>query len=184
MPLSQHAKICRGCDQELPLSAFASRSERNGKPKSRCRECMRAYSRERKAARSTEAVERDRAAGRAWHRKNAERTRANRRRYYAENREAILEHRRSPEYRAIATRARYKRLYSLTDAELDRLLALKECEICGAEGKLQLDHDHVTGRARGMLCPACNTWVAHIEHRGHLAAHAEAYLDRSGTVRS
>lgn len=31
------------------------------------------------------------------------------------------------------------------------------CAVCGAGGKLVVDHSHVTGAVRGLLCSACNT---------------------------
>ncbi len=33
----------------------------------------------------------------------------------------------------------------------------KKCGICGAKKGLCLGHDHVTGKARGLLCRQCNT---------------------------
>lgn len=53
-------------------------------------------------------------------------------------------------------------------AEYDRLLAAQGggCAICGALPKtrrLHVDHDHRTGRVRGLLCHRCNralpSWV-------------------------
>lgn len=36
------------------------------------------------------------------------------------------------------------------------LLGGDRCEVCGREGRTHLDHDHVTGRFRGVLCEDCN----------------------------
>src|SRR5262249_29852326 len=59
-------------------------------------------------------------------------------------------------------------LYGITPEKYDELLASQAglCAICGGPGRttqrsqrfpLQVDHDHETGRIRGLLCHRCNT---------------------------
>ena len=56
----------------------------------------------------------------------------------------------------------------ITDADYARLLAAQggHCALCPATPKtrrLHVDHDHATGKVRGLLCHRCNralpTWV-------------------------
>jgi Recombination endonuclease VII len=60
------------------------------------------------------------------------------------------------------------RALGVTDEEYARLLAAQggHCALCPNEPKtrrLHVDHDHATGRVRGLLCHRCNrnlpTWV-------------------------
>ena len=47
-----------------------------------------------------------------------------------------------------------KRRYRLTQAEFDQILAAQggKCAICGAPGPEHVDHDHLFGNVRGILC--------------------------------
>ena len=51
--------------------------------------------------------------------------------------------------------------FDMTFAEVDILLASQTtCAICNQtepDRKLCIDHDHVTGKVRGLLCNPCNT---------------------------
>jgi len=71
--------------------------------------------------------------------------------------------------------------------ELMRLLQLGACAICGkpetrgyegAPKLLSVDHDHRTGKIRGLLCAACNEDLVGIERGAEWAGRAPAYLTR------
>ena len=59
------------------------------------------------------------------------------------------------------------------------------CAICqkpldlskGKKGGAALDHDHVTGKARGILCMRCNTFLAAVENKPWLSG-ALDYLEK------
>lgn len=57
------------------------------------------------------------------------------------------------------------------------------CFICGRPPRedisLHVDHDHTTGKVRGILCFCCNNALADFQEDVQLLAKAAAYLDRS-----
>ena len=61
-------------------------------------------------------------------------------------------------------RLHLKRKYGLTFAEFDKMLTEQNnsCAICkssvagGKSNRFMVDHDHETGRVRGLLCKSCN----------------------------
>jgi hypothetical protein len=56
------------------------------------------------------------------------------------------------------------------------------CLICDTKGELWVDHDHTTGRIRGLICPRCNCVVGRYEKGlfswsvNHLEKRIIAYL--------
>jgi hypothetical protein len=47
----------------------------------------------------------------------------------------------------------------------------QRCAICGAKAKrraMNIDHDHITGKVRGLLCDSCNMSLGHIEKKDFL----------------
>lgn len=54
------------------------------------------------------------------------------------------------------------------------------CGICSTdERKLVVDHDHATGRARGLLCNNCNSAIGKLRESPKLFAAALAYLEKN-----
>lgn len=75
-----------------------------------------------------------------------------------------------------STAARYR----MTLAELlaFREAHLHQCGICTASEILYIDHDHTTGKPRGLLCPNCNTAIGRFREDPALFAAALAYLEK------
>jgi len=68
---------------------------------------------------------------------------------------------------------RLKRVFGLPIGAYDRMVLAQRglCALCGSNspnGKTawQVDHDHVTGRIRGLLCTRCNHFMAYLDERG------------------
>ena len=66
---------------------------------------------------------------------------------------------------------------SVSDEQLKQIKAeVTECVICGDTGELVVDHDHTTGKVRGMLCNHCNRGLGHFKDSPMLLEFAAQYL--------
>lgn len=72
-----------------------------------------------------------------------------------------------------------KAKYGLSLAEYDTILANQnhECAICGSKEKLHVDHNHETGKIRGMLCHSCNVSLGHFRDDVNVLRRAIEYLN-------
>lgn len=71
------------------------------------------------------------------------------------------------------------KVYGLTRLDYEEILKRQNssCAICrSASQKLVVDHDHLTGRVRGLLCRRCNTRLGYVEMTDW-ASSAMKYLD-------
>jgi hypothetical protein len=82
--------------------------------------------------------------------------------------------RRTGYYKAIDL----KRKYGMTLADFSHLLADQEykCAICFREVNLVVDHNHLTGEVRGLLCGRCNRALGMLEDNPVLAENLAEYL--------
>jgi hypothetical protein len=75
--------------------------------------------------------------------------------------------------------------YGLTVKTYDALLAKQSglCAVChgpavGKGDQLSVDHDHMTGRVRGLLCHHCNAALGHLFDDPNLLRQAAIYLEK------
>lgn len=84
------------------------------------------------------------------------------------------------------------RRYGLTVGDIESLKATQgnRCAICKTHADdiphatfkhnpLVIDHDHLTGRVRGLLCPTCNLVLGHAKDNVTLLADAISYLTKA-----
>ena len=83
-----------------------------------------------------------------------------------------------PEIRAATTLKQKLWTYGLTETEYAALVAKHNgrCAVCGSLDPLCIDHDHVTGMVRGLLCHHCNVGLGHFKDSPELIEKAIEYL--------
>jgi len=158
-------KRCKHCGKEKPLQDFyADRKARDGR-RPECKVCNLAARKARYDANPRPYIERVM----KWQRENRERHLAKQREYKESGRKAVSDR-----------KSYLKRKYGLTLEEYDELLAAQGggCAICGNPDADNVDHDHVTGEVRGILCFNCNIAIGHIADDKDRLLLAFAYLDR------
>lgn len=72
--------------------------------------------------------------------------------------------------------------FKLTVEEYEDILNKQNgvCKICERPPKnkrLAVDHNHSTGKRRGLLCGPCNTALSHVEHESNFSQKALVYLE-------
>jgi hypothetical protein len=67
-----------------------------------------------------------------------------------------------------------KRDFGINPEEYDKMK--KECSICRSKRILHIDHDHLTGRVRGILCVNCNIGLGNFRDNIELLERAIIYL--------
>jgi type I site-specific restriction-modification system R (restriction) subunit len=76
----------------------------------------------------------------------------------------------------------YSRKYGITKMDYETMYLKQEgkCLICKKEvPHLSIDHDHKTGKVRGLLCGSCNSMLGHAHDNIDSLKNAITYLETS-----
>jgi len=79
-----------------------------------------------------------------------------------------------------------KKKYGLTSEEYEALLKKQGgvCKICQmpSKSRLRVDHDHKTGKVRGLLCTGCNIGLGQFKDNAAALKAAADYIEKSQTI--
>ena len=90
-------------------------------------------------------------------------------------------YRKNPKAKERKQNLELKRKYNISLEQFNVLSAdqRNKCAICGEERKLVIDHDHETGKIRGLLCTICNKGLGLFYDNENLLKNAIDYLIKS-----
>jgi DNA repair exonuclease SbcCD ATPase subunit len=147
-------KTCTACKEDKPVEAFSRSSRNKSGRQSRCKDCFN-----------------------KWYEANKNGVLARAR--YARD----LAAKNSDEGRMKQRAARFKRLYGMTLEEYAVMVEAQEfkCAVCGRHhdderNGLVVDHDHITGKIRALLCDRCNVGIGNLGDDPDRLIRAAEYL--------
>jgi hypothetical protein len=111
---------------------------------------------------------------------NKEKLKEKRKEYYVENKEKIKEYHDT--HKEERKKSSLKREYNITLEEYNQRLKKQKgsCAICHEKFKsdthTQVDHDHKTGKVRGLLCRKCNSILGYSNDEIQILLNAINYL--------
>lgn len=79
--------------------------------------------------------------------------------------------------RCLARKRTNARIKDKKPSDLNPIRLKGPCDICGREGQ-HVDHDHLTGMHRGLLCRTCNVGLGYFRDDPRILRRASAYLLR------
>ncbi len=155
------------CGVVQPLDSFYKAPGTKDGYRGDCKDCFRA----RAKARYPLVREANIARARKWREDNLERFQANQRRM-----------RSTPEGKLRQRAGHLMRKFGMTIEQYDAMLEAQGggCFICGRPPRedisLHVDHDHSTGKVRGILCFCCNNALADFQEDPELLRKAASYV--------
>ena len=151
--MEQKIKICNKCKEEKPLSEFYKMKTGKFGVKGRCKIC-------------------EKEIDRIWRKNNIERERERSKKYNKSNPDKVKNN-------------QLKRNYNITLKEYNEMFEHQEgkCFICNihqSEFKklLSVDHNHETGKVRGLLCDGCNSILGRANDNITILENAIKYIKK------
>jgi hypothetical protein len=141
-------KTCYKCNKSKTIDSFSKEKRSKDGLHCWCINCLRKYNRN---------------YTRQWRKNNPDKTK-----------EAELKRKRNPSYFSNNRKNNIKIRHSITLEQYEQMLVKQNgvCAICGnpemvenqyRQISLSIDHNHKTGKIRGLLCIKCNTLLGRIE---------------------
>jgi len=163
-------KICNLCEKSKEIDQFYKRKNRF---MTQCKDCIKEKS--KKWVQNNKEKHKENC--KKWIKKNYLRYQETNRRYYRDNIKHI---------KTVYRKYKLKSQYNMTPEQYDEMFNNQEgkCLICKRpeiefKKGLEIDHCHVTGKVRGLLCMDCNTGLGKFKDNITLLQKAIEYLNHN-----
>lgn len=168
-------QYCPKCKEDVPVEAYTP--SKQGKRGSYCRECAKKSANESFYRNHDHALR----TRQAWYQRNKD-----------SNRETVRRWREANPRKHRANRLRDSG-YNITIDEYEAMQARQagHCAVCGRipsyqhkgkQARLHVDHNHITGKVRGLLCSPCNTALGLLGDDKETLTKMLEYLIQDGLV--
>ena len=187
-------KVCVGCSQRLSLDAFGKRSSSSDGKANRCVICMRSYKNawqernpEKRAKANQAYLNRMRVAEKPITStlKSCSKCKAEKplSAFYGNRK---MKDGRNAQCAACSLDDKRRRYYGISSSDFDAMWTSQEgkCPICTGSlsgpqhNACAVDHNHITGKVRGLLCLRCNVGLGNLKDSAEICLSAAAYLKR------
>jgi hypothetical protein len=166
-------KVCKQCKEEKPLEEFHKHPKTADGHKSKCRVCTNAYGKSYYESNKEKWVDKER-----------EMREADPEALKKKNRDAAMRWRSDPENIRRKKMAYIEKRYGIAYEQYEAMEVEQSglCKICrrppnGRYNRLHVDHDHVTGRVRALICFSCNVGLGSFEDRVDWMRSAASYVE-------
>jgi len=158
-------KTCSACKESKPIDMFSKQNDRKSGVRSQCKDCCKKKYKPNK--------EKVRIKNKAWVLKNPDKISAQNKRHrdnplYKDKIKTYMKQYREEHKEELNKNNKWsqiKSLYGLSKNDWELLWSEQNgcCAICGKKFKsyagADTDHDHKTGKGRGLLCRRCNSAI-------------------------
>jgi DNA-binding transcriptional regulator YiaG len=176
---------CPGCNRpDLTEEDFSWKIKAKGIRQNKCKLCMASYERWYRESRKEVIAQKKREK----YQENQAENLAQKSTYYYANQDKLKErskanYQKNRTQRLAAAKAYALRSkFGLTQDDFDRMLEAQGCvcAICGQGNKkgLVVDHCHITGAVRGLLCRVCNSFLGRINDSVNTLDKIKEYLNQ------
>lgn len=160
----------------MPIDNFYIRSykDKNGNihkySDSKCKDCKNAYSR------NYNNVNKDtlKSIHKEWRDKNKTKVKSYRDKWRREHPNYSKEWAERNKSKIRLSQIKYN--YNLTEEEYEALP--KACEVYGSTKNLCIDHNHITGKVRGVLCSRCNSALGLLGDSKEVILKLASYIEK------